>query len=79
MLCSRLALLQRAINRSRDFQNAVSSLDYALLNLPNNSANSTDGVAQIITKEKSQKVKRSHKPVFFFTEFCSEFWLLWFF
>uniref|UniRef100_A0A8C7Z2S3 Envoplakin b n=1 Tax=Oryzias sinensis TaxID=183150 RepID=A0A8C7Z2S3_9TELE len=54
-LQDRLALLQRAINRSRDFQNAVSSLDYALSNLPNNSANSTDGVAQIITKEKSQK------------------------
>ncbi|RVE69125.1 hypothetical protein OJAV_G00074690 [Oryzias javanicus] len=51
----RLALLQQAINKSRDFQNAVSSLDYALFNLPNNSAKSTDDFAQIVAKEKSQQ------------------------
>ncbi|KAF6722971.1 Envoplakin [Oryzias melastigma] len=51
----RLALLQQAINKSRDFQNAVSSLDYALFNLPNNSAKSTDDFAQIKAKEKSQQ------------------------
>uniref|UniRef100_A0A3B4ZBW0 Envoplakin-like n=1 Tax=Stegastes partitus TaxID=144197 RepID=A0A3B4ZBW0_9TELE len=49
------ALVQKATNKNQDFQNAVQSLDFYLVNLPNNTIKPTDDVAQIAAKQKSQK------------------------
>ncbi|XP_028267450.1 envoplakin-like [Parambassis ranga] len=54
-LQERAALLKQANNRNQDFQNAVQSLDFFLVNLPNNTIKPTDDVAQITAKENSQK------------------------
>uniref|UniRef100_A0A3B4ZBM4 Envoplakin-like n=1 Tax=Stegastes partitus TaxID=144197 RepID=A0A3B4ZBM4_9TELE len=54
-LQDRSALVQKATNKNQDFQNAVQSLDFYLVNLPNNTIKPTDDVAQIAAKQKSQK------------------------
>ncbi|GAA6215524.1 envoplakin-like [Lates japonicus] len=54
-LQERSALIQEANNRNQDFQNAAQSLDFFLVNLPNNKIKPTDDVAQITAKENSQK------------------------
>ncbi|XP_053194815.1 envoplakin [Scomber japonicus] len=50
----RSALIQKATSQNQDFENAVQSLDFFLVNLPNNKIKSTDGVAQITAKQNSQ-------------------------
>ncbi|XP_072225362.1 envoplakin [Leuresthes tenuis] len=54
-LQERLALLQQAANKTQDFQNSAQSLDFFLINLPNNTSKATDDVAQITAKQNSQK------------------------
>ncbi|XP_056256846.1 envoplakin [Seriola aureovittata] len=54
-LQERSALIKEANNKNQDFQNAVQSLDFFLVNLPNNKIKPTDGVAQITAKQNSQK------------------------
>ncbi|XP_042249882.1 envoplakin [Thunnus maccoyii] len=54
-LQERSALIQKATNQNQDFQNAVQSLDFFLVNLPNNKIKPTDDVAQITAKQNSQK------------------------
>ncbi|KAM4530655.1 envoplakin-like [Odontesthes bonariensis] len=54
-LQERSALLQQAANKTQDFQNSVQSLDFFLINLPNNTSKATDDVAQITAKQNSQK------------------------
>lgn len=56
MFCCRSALIQEATSKNQDFQNAVHSLDFFLVNLPNNAIKPTDDAAQIAAKENSQKV-----------------------
>uniref|UniRef100_A0A3Q4GEQ8 Envoplakin-like n=1 Tax=Neolamprologus brichardi TaxID=32507 RepID=A0A3Q4GEQ8_NEOBR len=58
-LQERSALVQQAVNKNQDFQSAVQSLDFFLVNLPDNKIKPTDGVAQITSKENSQKVSGS--------------------
>ncbi|KAM9346768.1 envoplakin [Symphorus nematophorus] len=54
-LQDRSALIKEANNKNQDFQNAVQSLDFFLVNLPNNKIKPTDDVAQITAKQNSQK------------------------
>uniref|UniRef100_A0A4W6BNQ2 Envoplakin b n=1 Tax=Lates calcarifer TaxID=8187 RepID=A0A4W6BNQ2_LATCA len=54
-LQERSALIQEANNRNQDFQNAAHSLDFFLVNLPNNKIKPTDDVVQITAKQNSQK------------------------
>ncbi|KAM9843794.1 envoplakin [Aulostomus maculatus] len=54
-LQQRLTLTQGATNKNQDFQNAVQSLDFFLINLPNNKLKPTDDVTQITAKQKSQR------------------------
>ncbi|CAJ1075760.1 envoplakin [Xyrichtys novacula] len=54
-LQDRSALLKEAANKNQDFQNAAQSLDFFLVNLPDNKIKPTDDVAQITAKENSQK------------------------
>ncbi|XP_069557355.1 envoplakin [Brachyistius frenatus] len=54
-LQERSALIQQVTNKNQDFQNAVHSLDFFLVNLPSNNIKSTDDVAQITAKQNSQK------------------------
>ncbi|XP_070837780.1 envoplakin [Chaetodon trifascialis] len=54
-LQDRSALIQEATSKNQDFQNAVHSLDFFLLNLPNNAIKPTDDAVQIAAKENSQK------------------------
>lgn len=58
LLC-RSALIKEANNKNQDFQNALQSLDFFLVNLPNNAIKPTDGVARINSKLNSQRVSRS--------------------
>ncbi|XP_029014275.1 envoplakin [Betta splendens] len=51
----RIALIQEAINKQQDFQNALLSVDFFLVNLPNNAIEPTDDVAQITAKQRAQK------------------------
>lgn len=60
----RSALIKEATNKNQDFQNAVQSLDFFLVNLPNNAIKPTDDVAKITAKQNSQKVRQEF---FFFT------------
>uniref|UniRef100_A0A3Q3WJ91 Uncharacterized protein n=1 Tax=Mola mola TaxID=94237 RepID=A0A3Q3WJ91_MOLML len=53
-LQERSALIKEATNKNQDFQNALQSLDFFLVNLPNNTIKPTDDVAQNITKQNSQ-------------------------
>ncbi|XP_029945578.1 envoplakin-like [Salarias fasciatus] len=48
-------LIKQATNKNQDFNNARQSLEFFLVNLPNNKIKPTDGVAQIATKENSQR------------------------
>ncbi|XP_054616002.1 envoplakin-like [Dunckerocampus dactyliophorus] len=54
-LQERSTLIQEATNKNQDFQNAAQSLDFFLVNLPNNTIKPTDDVAQITSKHSSQK------------------------
>ncbi|KAM9745605.1 envoplakin [Menidia menidia] len=54
-LQERSALLQKASSKTQDFQNAVQSLDFFLINLPNNTSKPTDDMAQIRAKQNSQE------------------------
>ncbi len=54
--CFRSDLVKEATNKNQDFQNAVQSLEFFLVNLPNNKIKPTDDVAQITAKQNSQKV-----------------------
>ncbi|XP_054891427.1 envoplakin-like [Poeciliopsis prolifica] len=54
-LQERVALLKQASNKNQEFNNVAQSLDFFLLNLPDNAVKPTDGVEQIRTKEDSQK------------------------
>ncbi|XP_042337606.1 envoplakin-like [Plectropomus leopardus] len=51
----RSGLIQEATSKNQDFQNAAQSLDFFLVNLPNNKIKPTDDVAQIKAKQSSQK------------------------
>ncbi|XP_017272078.1 envoplakin [Kryptolebias marmoratus] len=50
----RLALLKKGSNKVKEFESAVQSLDFFLVNLPNNAVEPTDDLAEITAKEKSQ-------------------------
>uniref|UniRef100_UPI003AAD0C66 envoplakin-like n=1 Tax=Centroberyx gerrardi TaxID=166262 RepID=UPI003AAD0C66 len=54
-LHERSALIQEASNKNQGFQNAIQSLNFFLVNQPNNKIKPTDGVAQITSKQNSQK------------------------
>uniref|UniRef100_A0A7N6BLL2 Desmoplakin SH3 domain-containing protein n=1 Tax=Anabas testudineus TaxID=64144 RepID=A0A7N6BLL2_ANATE len=54
-LQDRIHIIQEATNKNQDFQNAVQSMDFFLVNLPNNAIKPTDDVAQITAKQNSQK------------------------
>ncbi|XP_047213473.1 envoplakin-like [Girardinichthys multiradiatus] len=54
-LQERLTLLKQASYKNQEFNNVVQSLDFFLLNLPDNSIKPTDGLGEIKTKENSQK------------------------
>uniref|UniRef100_A0A3Q3GGX3 Envoplakin-like n=1 Tax=Labrus bergylta TaxID=56723 RepID=A0A3Q3GGX3_9LABR len=54
-LQDRSALLKDGTNRNQDFQNAVHSLDFFLVNLPDNKIKASDDVARITAKQNSQK------------------------
>ncbi|XP_008413685.1 envoplakin-like [Poecilia reticulata] len=54
-LQERVALLKKASNKNQEFNNVAQSLDFFLLNLPDNTVKPTDGVEEILTKENSQK------------------------
>ncbi|KAM7386381.1 hypothetical protein PAMA_009143 [Pampus argenteus] len=54
-LQERSALIQKATNQNQDFQNAVKSLDFFLVNLPTNKIKPTDDVTQVTAKQNSQK------------------------
>uniref|UniRef100_A0A3B5MCE2 Uncharacterized protein n=1 Tax=Xiphophorus couchianus TaxID=32473 RepID=A0A3B5MCE2_9TELE len=56
-LQERVALLKQASNKNQEFNSVAKSLDFFLLNLPDNAVKPTDGVGEILTKENSQKVK----------------------
>ncbi|XP_077412972.1 envoplakin-like [Vanacampus margaritifer] len=53
-LQDRSTLIQEASNKNQDFQNAAQSLDFFLVNLPNNTISPTDNVAEITAKHNSQ-------------------------
>lgn len=55
----RSSLIQEATNKNQAFESAVQSLDFFLINLPNHKIKPTDGVAQINSKQNSQKVSTS--------------------
>lgn len=55
----RTALIKEANNKDQDFQNAIQSLDFFLLNLPNNAIKPTDDVREISSKLTLQQVSRS--------------------
>lgn len=48
--------MKEANNKNQDFQNAVQSLDFFLVNLPNNAIKVTEDVGQITAKQNSQRV-----------------------
>ncbi|XP_027897858.1 envoplakin-like [Xiphophorus couchianus] len=54
-LQERVALLKQASNKNQEFNSVAKSLDFFLLNLPDNAVKPTDGVGEILTKENSQK------------------------
>ncbi|XP_038162234.1 envoplakin-like [Cyprinodon tularosa] len=51
----RLALLKQASNKNQEFNTVGQSLDFFLLNLPDNTIKPTDGVREVMAKENSQK------------------------
>uniref|UniRef100_A0A671TZQ2 Envoplakin-like n=1 Tax=Sparus aurata TaxID=8175 RepID=A0A671TZQ2_SPAAU len=54
-LQERSVLIKDATSRNQDFQNGLQSLDFFLVNLPNNAIKPTDDVEQIKAKQNSQK------------------------
>ncbi|KAK0149055.1 Envoplakin [Merluccius polli] len=54
-LLERATLIQEANNKNQGFQSAVQSLNFFLVNLPNNNILATDDMAQINSKHNSQK------------------------
>uniref|UniRef100_M4A1H7 Envoplakin-like n=1 Tax=Xiphophorus maculatus TaxID=8083 RepID=M4A1H7_XIPMA len=54
-LQERVALLKQASNKNQEFNSVAKSLDFFLLNLPDNAVKPTDGVGEILAKENSQK------------------------
>ncbi|KAM4635679.1 envoplakin [Polymixia lowei] len=54
-LQERSTLVQEANHKNQGFQSAVQSLNFFLVNLPNNKIKPTDDVARIISKQNSQK------------------------
>lgn len=58
VLFTRIALMKEAANKNQDFQNALQSLDFFLMNLPNNTIKPADNTAQITAKRNSQEVCR---------------------
>ncbi|XP_073350769.1 envoplakin [Pagrus major] len=54
-LQERSALIKEATSKNQDFQNGLQSLDFFLVNLPNNAIKPTDDVEQIKAKQNSQK------------------------
>nr|XP_057905968.1 envoplakin-like [Doryrhamphus excisus] len=54
-LQERSTLIQEATNKNQDFQNAAQSLDFFLVNLPNNTIKATDDVGQITSRHSSQR------------------------
>lgn len=59
IFCFRIHIIQEATNKNQDFQNAVQSMDFFLVNLPSNAIKPTDDVAQITAKQNSQKVRET--------------------
>ncbi|CAL8264788.1 unnamed protein product [Gadus morhua 'NCC'] len=54
-LQERMRIIQEANNKNQAFQNAAQSLDFFLVNLPNNNILASDESAQINSKHNSQK------------------------
>ncbi|XP_051905904.1 envoplakin [Hippocampus zosterae] len=54
-LQDRSTLIQEASNKNQDFQNSAQSLDFFLVNIPNNSIGPRDNAADITAKHDSQK------------------------
>ncbi|KAM9779788.1 envoplakin-like [Neosynchiropus ocellatus] len=51
----RSVLLQEATNKNQDFQHAAQSLDFFLVNVPNNASRPDDDVQQVIGRQNSQR------------------------
>lgn len=51
--------MKEASSKNQDFENALQSLDFFLLNLPSNAVKPTDDVGQVTSKLTSQRVSRS--------------------
>ncbi|XP_068606002.1 envoplakin [Brachionichthys hirsutus] len=54
-LQKRSALIKDATNKNPDFQNALQSLDFFLVNLPDYSVKPSDDLSQVTAKQNSQK------------------------
>ncbi|XP_034749774.1 envoplakin [Etheostoma cragini] len=54
-LQERACLIKEGTSKNQDFQNAVKSLDFFLVNMPNNAIKPTDDVVQMKAKQNSQK------------------------
>ncbi|CAL8270711.1 unnamed protein product [Lota lota] len=54
-LQERMTIIKEVNNKNQGFQSAVQSLDFFLVNLPNNNILATDDTAQINSKHNSQK------------------------
>lgn len=52
----RSTLIKEVANKNQDFQNAIQSLDFFLVNVPSNAIKPTDDVATITAKQNSQRV-----------------------
>lgn len=66
VLHTRAAIIKEATNKNQDFQNALQSLDFFLLNLPNNKVKPNDDATQMAAKKYSQEVCRKYLiPIFF--------------
>jgi hypothetical protein len=57
-----MRIIQEANNKNQAFQNAAQSLDFFLVNLPNNNILASDESAQINSKHNSQKVTSLTDP-----------------
>lgn len=58
VLFIRTALVKEAANKNQDFQNALKSLNFFLINLSDNAIKPADNIAQITAKWNSQEVCR---------------------
>ena len=57
-----MTIIQEANNKNQAFQSAAQSLDFFLVNLPNNNILASDDAAQINSKHNSQKVTSPTDP-----------------